>query len=778
MIGKTISHYQIEEELGRGGMGVVYKARDTKLERIVALKFLRTQAIVEDEDRTRFMREAQSAAALDHPNICTVYEVGEADDHAYISMAYIEGESLRERVSSGPVPFAEALEYALQVAKGLKAAHDKGIVHRDIKSANLMLTPDGMVKVMDFGLAKTAGATKVTRTGTTLGTVAYMSPEQTLGQAADHRSDIWSLGVVLYEMLAGRLPFKGEYDPALLYSIVNERHESLTELDSGIPLEVEQLIDRALEKDPEKRYQSAEDLIRELEGLRENLELLPKRTALQLRLIRQRRRIVSTIVVAAVVIAAAAVGIRYFTGSARRIDSIAVLPFENLTGDSEEDPLVEGLTMELTSTLGRVSGFKKVMPYRSMKLYKGTDKPITDIADRVDVKALVSGTISYEGDRIKAFVEMIEGNSERLLWTQSFEFDRGELAAMMDDILGEILSHIGIGLTAGDETSIASSRPENSEAYLTYLRGRALALSYSAEGLVKGIEMLERAIELDSTFALSYIELSSAYSSYGMMYTSGRDEYPKARKAVLKALELEGNLADAHWAMGVMQATFEWDWTSAERSFKRALELGPDNADVHREYATYLAFMTRFEEALVLARRAIDLDPLTLANQQTLGWIYWHAGRFDESIAQFEKVIVLLEEFPNPDKRAQIERQLIWDYIKKGWYEKALSAVDEWDERWGGGLIGKCEGERAQIYVAMGREAEVEDLINEILSSEYVNPGLADALGDRDLAFEMLEKLYEERNTFMIFTKMAIELEGLRSDPRYDDLIRRLNFPE
>jgi serine/threonine protein kinase/Tfp pilus assembly protein PilF len=775
MLGKTIAHYKILEELGRGGMGVVYKAQDTKLKRTVALKFLRAQALEENEDRTRFIREAQSAAALDHPNICTVYEVGETDDHTYISMAYIEGESLRERISSGPVSLEEALDYALQAAKGLRAAHEKGIVHRDIKSANLMLTPDGRIKVMDFGLAKTAGATRVTRTGTTLGTVAYMSPEQTLGQVADHRSDIWSLGVVLYEMLAGRLPFAGEYDPALLYAIVNERHEPLTQIDSKIPLEVEQLVDRTLEKDPVKRYQSAEELITDLEGLRESLDLLPRRSQLQLRLLRQRRRIVSTIVASAVVITAVAIGIRYFTGSGRAIDSIAVLPFENLTGDSEEDPLVDGMAMELTSTLGRVSGFKKVMPYRSMKLYKGTNKPIADIADRVDVKALVAGTISYEGDRIRAIVEMIEGSSERLLWTQSFEFDRGELAAMMDDILGEILSHIGMGLTEVDETSIASSRSENSEAYLAYLRGRALSLSWSKEGLIKGIEMLERAIELDSTFALAYVVLSLAYCDYGMMYTSGREEYPKAKKEAMKALELDDSLPEVHMALAAVQSTFEWDWSGAERSLERAIELGPDNADVNRDYATFLAFMTRFDEALALARKAIELDPIALVNQQTLGWILYHAGRFDESIAQFEKTLVLLEEFPNDAKEMQIRNQIIWNYIEKGMFEEAIHRVDELEEKEEGLTLNWL---RAWAHVEVGRGDEVQELIDELLVGDIVIPLVAATLGDNDLAFQMLEKFYEEHNTFMIFTKMAIELEGLRSDPRYDDLIRRLNFPE
>jgi tetratricopeptide (TPR) repeat protein len=263
------------------------------------------------------------------------------------------------------------------------------------------------------------------------------------------------------------------------------------------------------------------------------------------------------------------------------------------------------------------------------------------------------------------------------------------------------------------------------------------------------------------------------------MYTSGREEYPKARNAALRALEIDDGLADAHMALGVMQATFEWDWAGAERSWRRALELGPGNADVHRGYAEFLAFMTRFEEAVEEAQKAIDLDPLTLVNQQTLGWIYYHAGRFDESIAQFEKTLVLLEEFPNSAKEMQIRRQLIWNYMAKGMHETALALIEAWDERWGDPSgSSNCDVDRAGIYIAMGRGDEVQELIDDILSREIVIPWIAEALGERELAFRMLEKLYEEKNTFMVFTKMAIELEGLRSDPRYDDLIRRLNFPE
>jgi serine/threonine-protein kinase len=790
MIGKTIAHYKITEKLGEGGMGVVYKAEDTKLRRTVALKFLRTQALESEEDTKRFMHEAQAAAALDHPNICTVYEVGESDDHTYISMAYVEGKSLREKLREGPVPLETALEIAVQAAEGLRAAHDKGIVHRDIKSANVMLTPEGRVKVMDFGLAKTAGATRVTKTGTMLGTAAYMSPEQALGQATDRRTDIWSLGVVLYEMLTGQLPFKGDLDPALMYSIVNEEPEPVTSVSSEIPLEVEQVVGRALAKNPEKRYQSAEELINDLEELRESLHLLPRRSRMQLRFIRRRRQIV---IGAAAVVAAAVLiilGLRYFGGTAQAIDSIAVLPFENLSGDPEEEDIADGVTLDLIANLHRLSGLKKVTPGRTMMRYKGTEKAIPDIAEEIDVKALVWATLTGEGSRRQIVVELIEGNTDKLLWTNEYPFELQDIERLLNDITLSISGLIGIELTTSEETRLASARPYDPAAYEAYLRGRAIARNWSKEGLEKGIELLERTIEIDSTFAPAYAELSDAYTAYGTMYTNGDEEYPKAKNAALKALALDDGLAMAHSAMGSVKFTFEWDWVGAESAYRRAIELEPNNADVHRGYAEYLAFMTRFEESFEQSRRAIELDPIATVNYQTLGWSLYHAGRFDDSIEQFEKVLELLEAFPNPDKQMQVSRQLIWDYIYKGMYEEALTWCEEYRS-----FLASAKGvpidsisvyELAWIYLESGKRYPADSIgqmrarkkLQDILSKETLVPGRVEILVERDRALRSLERLYETRNTYMIFIKMAIELEALRDEPRYKEIYRRMNYPD
>ncbi len=451
MIGSTISHYRILEKLGEGGMGTVYKAEDLKLKRTVALKFLPRELTGEPEAKARFVREAQAAATLSHPNICTIYEIDEYEGQFFIAMECCTGETLKDKMARGPLKLEEALDLAGQIAAGLGKSHEREIVHRDIKPANCFITSEGQVKILDFGLAKLTGQTRVTRTGTTLGTAAYMSPEQAQGKATDHRSDIWSLGVVLYEMLTGRLPFPGENAPALMYAIVNEKQPPLTTLNTDIPLEVEQLVDRALAKTPEKRYQNAAEVRAALSDLQASLDLLPKRSQLHLKLLRRRRTIAASMVASALVVALAILSIRYFVLAGGKIDSIAVLPFENLSGASEDD-LVEGMTLELTAALGQLSGFAKVMPYRSMKMYKGTDKTVADIAERTGVKALVAGTISEDGTLIKAIIEMIDGSSERLLWTQAFESERRNLMGMMDDIRNEILARADIYLTPAEET--------------------------------------------------------------------------------------------------------------------------------------------------------------------------------------------------------------------------------------------------------------------------------------------------------------------------------------
>jgi len=669
LIGKTISHYKILEKLGEGGMGVVYKAQDTKLHRTVALKFLRPQAITGDGDKTRFIHEAQAAAALDNPNICTVYEIGETESQTYISMAYIEGQSIKERIQSGSLELVAALDIAIQAASGLQAAHSKGITHRDIKSANVMVTPEGQVKIMDFGLAKTVGATQVTKTGTTLGTAAYMSPEQALGQPTDHRTDIWSLGVVLYEMLTGRLPFKGEYDPALMYAIVNEEPEPVTSVKPEVPLEVERVVGKALTKNPDKRYQSADELITDLQELQESLDLLPKRSRLQLRLIRRRRQIAVGVAAAAAVVVMIVLGIRYFTGSARAIDSIAVLPFEDISGNPEQEYKADGMTRELTAVLGQISAWT-VKSSRSMMMYKGTNKSPSDIAAEVGAKALLEVSIkSLSGDRIEAIVELIDGSTEELLWAQPFEYGSSEINNLYNEIARVACERVGIALTLNEDARLASARPVNPEAYDLYLKAQYLGAKVTKEAYEKAVEYYQKAIEIDPNYAQAYAGLAGCYVFLGYFgHMPVKEASSRTKAFVKKALEIDDTLSEAHFALAVSRFQIDWNWVGAEEEFKQSIELNPNLAEALNQYAWLLTAMGRFEEAIAEAKRALQLDPVSYWLNQTLAWIYYCARQYDQAIERFQQIAELEQNNPAPYEG------LAMVYEQTGMYEDAVRA--------------------------------------------------------------------------------------------------------
>jgi tRNA A-37 threonylcarbamoyl transferase component Bud32/tetratricopeptide (TPR) repeat protein len=555
MIGKTISHYRILEELGRGGMGVVYKAEDTKLKRKVALKFLRAQALAEDADRTRFVREAQAAAALDHPNICTVYEVGEADDQTFISMAYIEGESLRERLASGPVSIAEALDYSIQAAKGLRAAHEKGIVHRDVKSANLMLTHDGMIKVLDFGLAKAEGMTKVTKTGTTMGTVAYMSPEQALGRAADTRSDIWSLGVVLYELLTGELPFRGEYDPALLYSIVNEEPAPVTERKPDVPLEVEEVVMRALAKDPGKRYKSADDLIEALEDLREGIHLLPKRGRLQLRLMRRRRRIAWIAGTCLVGLVTAAILYRHVVEPRRALldqgpeispNVIAVLPF-SVRGGEGTDYLDEAMVDLLSTKLSGVGGLRSVDQHALMSYINTLGEGPFDlergraVAEHFGAGLFILGSVLAAGSDLNISARLYDPSGGTEVVAREVEGNGDELISLVN--------RLAVGLLAdriderGEGTERLYELSSSFPAIKAYLEGETL---YRGGRFAEAVDAYLNAIEEDSLFSLAYLRLGQAASFSFPKFSYHKQGFDKANALRARLPERERLLVEAY----------------------------------------------------------------------------------------------------------------------------------------------------------------------------------------------------------------------------------------
>ena len=774
MIGKTISHYKILEKLGEGGMGVVYKAEDTKLRRTVALKFLAPELTRDPEAKKRFLHEAQAASALDHPSICTVFEADDQDAEAFIAMACLEGQSLKERIASGPMKLGEAIALAVQIAEGLQEAHEKGVIHRDIKPANVMVTPKGQAKIMDFGLAKVAGRTKLTKTGMTIGTAAYMSPEQARGEETDHRSDVWSLGVVLYEMISGRVPFGADYEQALMYSILNETPEPLTGLRTGVPMELERIVNKALAKSPEERYQHVAEVLVDLRLVRKRLESgSVKSQPMKKGMISKKRALLYGAVV--VVLALVAVGRSYFfPEEAEPIDSIAVLPLENLSGAPDQDYFADGMTDELTANLAQIGALKVISRTSAMR-YKGSDKSLPEIARELNVAAIVEGTVMRAGDRVRITVQLIEAPTDRHLWAKSYERDLSDVLTLQSEVARAIAGEIRAAVTPEVEARLASTRPVNPEAHELFLRGLHRFVKWTKEELEQASEYFQQAMEADPNYAPAYVYLALSYEAISSQgYLPAKEAYSRSRTLIERALEIDDTLAEAHMALGQVRYKLDWDWVGADEAFKRALELNPNLFGARVRYAWYLLAIGRFVEAIAEAERARELNPLSDGVKETLISIYVAVRQYDQAIAISQQMAESEPDKPRP------YQWLAHIYEYMGRYEDAIAARQK---------SMTLSGAQPEDVEALGRaysESGPEGYWTwrlERLEGLYErNPTdtarIYARLGDNDQAFAWLEKAYEKRDGPMFVLKISPGWDSLRDDPRYEDLVRRMNFPE
>ncbi len=644
--GSTIAgRYKIIEELGRGGMGVVYKAEDTKLKRTVALKFLPPELTHISEVKERFMREAQAAAALDHPNICTVHEFDEAEEKPFISMAYIEGQSLKKKIESGPLELDEALRIATQVAEGLHEAHKKGVVHRDIKSSNIMVTEQDHAKIMDFGLARVAGGTLVTKEGTTMGTIAYMSPEQARGEEVNHRTDIWSLGVVLYEMISGQLPFKGEHDQSVMYSILNEEPEPITNLTPDIPMAIEQIVGKALEKKPDERYQHTEELLEDLRSISEGIEPEGIRARLWKAKLLRRKKAFLYAGIAGFLVIMTVIALSLFTGRAKAIDSIAVLPFENLSGDPDQEYLSDGITDALINELAKISALR-VISRQSVMRYKGSERPLPEIARELDVDAVVEASILMVGGKVQIRARLIQVPTKQNLWADSYEREMSDILALQSDVARAIAKEIKIAVTPEEKTLLASTREVNPETYKAYLRGMFYLNKYTPEGIEKGLGYLHEAVEKDPADPLAYAGLALGYCIIAHSPSPPPYAISRARTAVLRGLALDENLAEVHLASALIKLHSDWDRAGAEQAYKRALELNPNLALAHAQYGWYLDINGHVDEALAELYQAQKLDPLAPIYPAWQGIMYFWEGEYDKAIEEALKSLELDPDFP------------------------------------------------------------------------------------------------------------------------------------
>ena len=690
-------------------------------------------------------------------------------------MAYIEGQDLRKKSESGPLDLEEALSIAMQAAEGLQAAHKKGVVHRDIKSANIMVTDTSQAKIMDFGLARMTEQSLLTQEGMTMGTVAYMSPEQAQGKEVDHRTDIWSLGVVLYEIFTGQLPFQGDREQAVVYSILKENPKPVTDLRSEIPRSIGQVIGKALEKNPGERYQQVDELLDDLKSI--SAGIIPEEIKARLRRAKlsRRKRAILYAGAAGLVIILAVFGWILLKGPPETIDSIAVLPLENLTGDTEKEFFVDVATEELIGQLGQISGLRRVISRTSAMKYKETDKTLSEIARELNVDAVVEGSVQQAGDRVRIQVRLIDAlPEEKNLWGQTYERAMSDVLVMYGEMARAIAENIQVKLTAEETTRFGDVHQVNPEAYDALLMGMQKESSLTPQAFDIALEYYNLALQKDPNYAAAHLAVAKVWLYRNQLgYTAPLEGGPKAKAAVLKALELDSTLADGHVLLAWVNFLYEWDWADAEVEWKRAIELNPNFGD--SVYAHFLWVMKRPEEAMAQMERALQLDPLNEMIQLHNGWMLQSAGRDDEAIVQARKLLRTSPQHP------MVHQMLSVSLFSKAMYEESLAEMKACYSS-----IGDREVEEAltQGYAQSGYRGAMKraaDLLAARAHETYVNSidvaWLYALAGENAQALEWLEKSLEERNPQMPYVDAYVEFASLRSDPRFQDLLRKMNLP-
>jgi serine/threonine protein kinase/TolB-like protein/Flp pilus assembly protein TadD len=970
--GQIVAHYKILNKLGHGGMGVVYKAEDMKLKRLVALKFLPFELTRDDEAKKRFILEAQTASALDHPNIYTIYEIDETDEgQMYIAMACYEGLTLKEKIEQSAPGIEELIDVVIQISEGLKRAHEAGMVHRDIKPGNIIVTQRGEVKILDFGLAKILGGQKLTKTGIIAGTLYYLSPEQINDENVDHRTDVWSLGIVLYELLTGKLPFKGEYEQAVIYSILNEHQKPVKNYRNDVPDDLEEIIAKALKKNPSERYQSMDHLLIDLMRLKEELlkkksgdngnstlpvtkdyrrlsaimftdmvgysALTQKNEDLALELLKEHREIlrpvfsrqngkeietagdsffvefVSTLdaakcaieiqkilyernqtvpaerkillriglhvgdvvhmdnhvhgdgvnlaarleplaspgcicvsedvarqvqnkidlpvikvgkkklkniqlpmnvykivlpwepkeastglsgkfqqisflknpllMLTLLVLLIFSIGYFIFQNSnddfaGRSGNRIAVLPFDNISRESEDDYFADGITEEIISNLAKISGLD-VIARTSIIKYKNADLNIAQIGDELNVGTILEGSVRNVANKTRITVQLIDVPTQKHLWAETYDRELNDIFAIQSDIAMKVAEALKVQLLANEKEQIEKVGTENTDAYRNYLLGNYFLNRRTGESLNKGIEYFTKAIEYDLEFALAYSGLANCYTliggaAYGNL--SREEASAKANDAVLKALELDPTLAEAHASLGYIKFRFDWDWDEAEKEFKKAIELKPGYAQAHEWYGLFLSLIRKSDKALIEMKRAYELDPLSPSISTGVGRILHFAKKFDKAIAQYKKT---LEMYPN---YAEVHFALAMTYASQGKIDEGFKELDKAIELSHGRLI--MISTRGMLYGFAGRKKEAFAVIEELKKLSYpdsVSPWLLLSIylsvGDKDKFFEYAYKAYEQKDPLMVYFQSVVVFDSTyENDSRFHDILKKMGI--
>ena len=838
-----LGRYEVRSPIGKGGMGEVYLAYDSSLRRQVAIKLLPAEVTQNNLRLSRFKREAFTASSLNHPYILTIHEIGEQDGQHFIATEYIEGETLRQHLASTPMELREVLDIAAQVASALSAAHEAGIVHRDIKPENLMLRPDGFVKVLDFGLAKLADEsveakrgeidreapteTKVLNTdpGTVMGTPNYMSPEQVRGQEVDARSDLWSLGVILYETVGGQLPFQGATAADVLSMILQSEPPSLSLYRSDVPAELERIVEKALTKKKEERYQLARDLGLDLKRLKRRLEMeaelersmtpeeKARRASAQsaaggaraaisdtmtaaavaastaeasaaptvssakslVGASRHKRRAVLVLGTLAIASALAALAYySYFRSDANAITSVAVLPFTNESGDPNMEYLSDGLSESLINNLSQLPALKVIARGSAFK-YKGKEVDPQEVAQALGVQAIVTGRVMQRGDQLQVSAELVDVRDKTQMWGEQFNRKATDLLQVQTEISQRIAEKLRLRLTNAEQQQLAKETKANSQAYELVLKGRFHNRKLTLEGYQKAIEYYNQALAIDPNYAQAYAGIAVAYNALGAnSYLDPKEMIPKAEAAAKKALELDESNPLAHSMLGRIKFN-AWDWEGAGREYRRAIELNPNLPAAYEGYATYLNVMGRHEQAVAQARRVRELDPLRPGVNFSVGYTLFFARRYDEAIAQFKKTLELDQNF------GSAHLGLGYAYAAKGEYEKAVAEYKETIK-----LRGENTSDQCYLGYALakaGQRAEAEAILKQLETTEkYVSPAelavLYVGLGEKEKALSALERAYAAHDLQMQNLGIDPGYDSIRSEPRFQDLMRKVGLTQ